>query len=315
MKTSVALCTYNGQLYLSEQLESILLQTINVDEIVVCDDSSNDDTWKILQQYQKKYPEIFRIFRNENALGIIGNFEKAINLCTGDVVFLSDQDDIWFKEKVENILDYFQKNPTDKAVFHNLLLYTENKPLEKTLWDVIEFNEAHRRKDILLKHILLFDNVITGAAFAFKKTGNFKIEKIEQELHDYYLALYFLGKKQLGVYNRCLGYYRLHSAQNVGASAETTDYQKKIHKMQNAYYKEENLVNKLKILEHGQQKLENLKSFSQIYTSLSEDLKSEIITTRNKFLQQQHFIERKKIIASWWMKKKHHIQFLDLFKL
>ena len=75
---STAIATYNGAEFLPRQLDSILTQNLPVDEIVVCDDNSTDNTWELLQEYQAKYPEIFRIFRNEKNLGVSGNFEKAV---------------------------------------------------------------------------------------------------------------------------------------------------------------------------------------------------------------------------------------------
>lgn len=314
MKTSVALCTYNGQLYLSEQLESILLQTINVDEIVVCDDSSNHDTWKILQQYQKKYPEIFRIFRNETALGIIGNFEKAINLCTGDVVFLSDQDDIWFPEKTQKIVEFFQKNPHDKAVFHNLQLYKDNHPQNKTLWESLSFDKNFRKKEFISKHILLFDNIITGAALSFRNDNNFTFKNTGTELHDYLLALHFIQQNALGIMDEILGYYRIHDLQNVGTSLEQNAYQKKISRMQDFYYKETNLAEKLRIIERGLRNNENLKQgFPELYSKNAVEFSKEIALTKQKFLHSQNFWQRKRILVSWFLQKKYKTTWSEIF--
>ena len=91
MKTSVALCTYNGEKYLREQLDSILNQTSAVDEIIVCDDRSTDNTVCILEEYQSKFPNLFFIYINEANLNSTKNFQKALNLCQNEVVFLSDQ--------------------------------------------------------------------------------------------------------------------------------------------------------------------------------------------------------------------------------
>lgn len=99
MKTSVALCTYNGEKYIKEQLDSILNQTKKVDEIIVCDDCSSDKTVEILNHYSSTNPGLFKIYINEQNLRSVKNFEKAITLCTGDIIFLSDQDDFWVNEK------------------------------------------------------------------------------------------------------------------------------------------------------------------------------------------------------------------------
>ncbi len=100
MKTSVAMCTYNGESYLDEQLQSILEQTEPIDEIVICDDGSIDKTLSIIEKFIKAGTPI-RLILNQKNLGYTRNFEKAICLCSGDIIFLADQDDIWMPEKVK----------------------------------------------------------------------------------------------------------------------------------------------------------------------------------------------------------------------
>lgn len=97
---SIALASYNGEKYLREQLDSILSQTIQDFEVVVCDDASIDSTWSILEEYKEKDSR-FRIYRNKENLGFKNNFEKAISLCKGDYIALSDQDDIWTQNHLE----------------------------------------------------------------------------------------------------------------------------------------------------------------------------------------------------------------------
>ena len=107
MPVSVAIATFNGAEFLAEQLDSIIGQSVPVTEIVVCDDNSTDNTLKILEEYRKRYPEIFKIFRNELNLGCAGNFERALMLCSGDIIFLADQDDVWLPDKVEKMVAPF----------------------------------------------------------------------------------------------------------------------------------------------------------------------------------------------------------------
>lgn len=101
---SVAMATYNGEEFIEKQLESIISQTIPVFELVICDDCSTDSTWSILCQYAKKYSFI-KIYRNETNIGCVRNFEKAIGLCSGDYIALSDQDDIWMPEHLQVLYD------------------------------------------------------------------------------------------------------------------------------------------------------------------------------------------------------------------
>ena len=104
---------------MEQQLDSILNQTVKVDEIVVCEDNSTDNTREILEKYNKSNPGLFKILHNTQNLGSNKNAEKAIQHCTGDIVFLSDHDDEWLLNKVERTLEYFEQNPQMNGVFSN----------------------------------------------------------------------------------------------------------------------------------------------------------------------------------------------------
>ena len=102
---SVAMTTCNGEKYVRKQLDSIMNQSMQVDEIVICDDCSHDRTVEIV----KEYP--VQLFVNETNLGFKQNFRKAMELCHGDYIFLCDQDDIWELNKVEKMIGVIQKHP------------------------------------------------------------------------------------------------------------------------------------------------------------------------------------------------------------
>lgn len=106
---SIAMATYNGEEFLEKQLDSILHQTIQEFEVVVCDDQSKDSTWQILKQYAKR-DKRFHIYRNEKNLGFKKNFEKAIGLTQGDYIALCDQDDIWYPRHLEILLNNIGNN-------------------------------------------------------------------------------------------------------------------------------------------------------------------------------------------------------------
>lgn len=122
---SVAIAAYNGEEFISAQLDSILNQTVEVTEIVICDDNSTDKTWDIVQSYREKYPELFKIFRNDKNSGCSGNFEKALFCCSGDIIFLADQDDVWQKNKVEKMLQPFT-DPGVLGVYSDSLIVDRN---------------------------------------------------------------------------------------------------------------------------------------------------------------------------------------------
>ena len=89
LRVSVAMCTFNGEAFVKEQLESILAQSRLPDEIVIRDDGSTDGTIDIVKQVADKHPDKFRIVQNQQKLGSCRNFELATSLATGDVIFLS----------------------------------------------------------------------------------------------------------------------------------------------------------------------------------------------------------------------------------
>ena len=97
---SVVMCTYNGENFIREQLDSILQQTVLADEIIIQDDCSTDSTYKILLEYAQKYPFI-KVYQNPKNIGINANFFDAISKAKGDYIAISDQDDIWNKYKLE----------------------------------------------------------------------------------------------------------------------------------------------------------------------------------------------------------------------
>lgn len=109
MTTSVAVCTYNGEKYIEEQLNSIIQQSIKPNQIVISDDNSSDNTVEIAKEILEKSGINYIINVNKPNLGITENFDKAFSLCTGDIIFPSDQDNVWFENYIQEFLLAFQK--------------------------------------------------------------------------------------------------------------------------------------------------------------------------------------------------------------
>ncbi|WP_207492113.1 glycosyltransferase [Aridibaculum aurantiacum] len=119
-KVSVIMCTHNGAKYVKEQLTSILHQTYPLHELLVFDDMSTDDTVEIIQETIQDYP-FAKLHRNETNLGFTKNFETAFKAATGDVIAVSDQDDVWIKEKIERMLKAWK--PEKPAIYCNSILF------------------------------------------------------------------------------------------------------------------------------------------------------------------------------------------------
>lgn len=103
MKISIAMASYNGGRHIAAQLRSFGSQTRPPDQLVICDDGSTDDTIAIVTAFAAEAPFEVVIHRNEVNLGYARNFLGAIRRCTGDLIFLSDQDDVWLDDKVATV--------------------------------------------------------------------------------------------------------------------------------------------------------------------------------------------------------------------
>ena len=220
---SVALCTYNGEKYLPEQLESIVSQSVPVHELVVCDDGSSDKTLEILQQFSNDCAFPVRIFQNTTNLGSTKNFEKCLSLCQGDILFLCDQDDAWRVDKVEKQVAYLRENPEVDAVFSNAQIIDDfSQPMQSTIWQEVEFNESSQRLWRAGKaHEILFDGfVVTGATLALRRSSLERLlpfpVHIPQLIHDAWIALALSLEGKIQFINETLVFYRMHASQQVG---------------------------------------------------------------------------------------------------
>jgi glycosyltransferase involved in cell wall biosynthesis len=126
MKISIAMTTFNGEKYLEEQLRSIAAQTRIPDELVVHDDRSEDRTVEILHDFKQSAPFPVHIVENQKTLGYTANFEAALSACKGDLIFLADQDDSWFPQKIAAMESVFQSQPELLLAIHDGELTDEN---------------------------------------------------------------------------------------------------------------------------------------------------------------------------------------------
>ncbi|MFZ5863090.1 MAG: glycosyltransferase family 2 protein [Nitrospirota bacterium] len=218
---SVALATYNGRRYLAEQLESLAAQTLTPHELVVCDDGSTDDTVAIVRAFASHAPFPVRLFLNPTALGSTKNFEQAIQRCEGDLIALSDQDDVWRLEKLERIVAAFSMSPDVGAVFTDGEVVDDSLcPLGYRLWEAVGFDAAQRRlvRDGRGLEVLLKENVVTGATAVFRSDFRKLILPIPADwMHDAWMALLISAVADLAIIPDPLIDYRQHGGQQIGA--------------------------------------------------------------------------------------------------
>lgn len=126
MRISIAMATYNGAQYIQEQLQSFVEQTRWPDELIITDDCSTDNTEAIVLDFAKVAPFTVKFYRNVQNLGYCGNFNAALMKTTGDLVFLSDQDDVWFPEKIEHMVNVAARNPKALILMNDAALTDEH---------------------------------------------------------------------------------------------------------------------------------------------------------------------------------------------
>lgn len=161
---SVCIATYNGEKYIKMQLESILSQISFKDEIIVSDDGSTDKTIHIIEKLRDKR---IKIFRNNKEKGYTKNFENAIEKSKGDYIILSDQDDIWEKNKIDICMKYLQDG-YDFVVSDAQIV---NEKLDIVLEE--SFYKFRKSKEGFLGNIIKFSYL--GCCMAFNKKVKEKI--------------------------------------------------------------------------------------------------------------------------------------------
>lgn len=217
---SVALCTCNGEPHLREQLESLRAQTRLPAELVVCDDASQDASVPIVKAFAAHAPFPVHITVNPERLGPARNFEQAIRLCQGEIIALSDQDDVWLPAKLTRLAARLSGPEAAQFVFCNAVVADDKlRPLGYTHWERLGFHPGERRLaaqrgvfPVLLKHY-----VAAGAGTAFLAPLREKLLPIPGNwLYDAWIALVASGTGASAIVDAPLQLYRQHPANLLG---------------------------------------------------------------------------------------------------
>ena len=225
---SVALCTFNGAHFISEQVASILAQSRMPDEIVLSDDGSTDSTVVIAQatvdQFRRDNPDRapeLRLLCNPVALGVTRNFEQAIAATRGDYVALCDQDDRWRFDRVELAAARFDTEP-DLLLLNTdaRLIDGDGNPLGDTLFAALAVTNHERaqiaRGDAL--RALLGRNLVTGATTMFRRTLlDAAVPFPPSWVHDEWLAVIAAATGRINFIEDTLIDYRQHGGNAIGA--------------------------------------------------------------------------------------------------
>jgi hypothetical protein len=225
MRISVALCTYNGAAHLARQLDSIAAQARRPDELVACDDGSADGTADLLRAFAGRAPFPVRVHVNPENVGSTRNFERAIGLCSGDVIALCDQDDAWLPEKLARLEAAFRDCPGAGLVVSDALLVDESlRPVGARLWDVIPFTAAQqdRAERGEAAQLLAGRNFVTGATSAFHAGLREWLLPIPPGwVHDAWVGLIAAAVAPCRLVREPLVCYRMHAGQQIGVRRQS----------------------------------------------------------------------------------------------
>ena len=208
MTISVAMATYNGERFIEEQLTSILEQTLPPDEIVVCDDSSTDATFHVVEGVLERYAVRSRVFRTSANVGVTRAFEASLGETTGHVVFLADQDDVWYPNKIEAVMNAFEQWPHSWLVIHDIDYCDAGlRPIGQSK---LERFAALGRP---------LDSYVTGMATAVKRdllNTAFPIPKTLTSSHDNWLHWIALATQTRSILHSSLAAHRRHASNATG---------------------------------------------------------------------------------------------------
>ena len=216
---SIALCTYNGAAYLEQQLETLLTQTYKNIEIIVVDDCSTDDTWNILTDFANHFQQ-FKIHQNEKNLGFVKNFEKAVTLCSGELIALCDQDDIWHPEKIALQVEAIRDNV---LIYHDSeFIHQDGSSMGKKISDRMNLYRGDEPE------AFLFFICVSGHAIMMKRELLDEALPLKQGyFHDWWLAYVATNIGSIDFIPQCLVQYRQHDKSDtnmLGISRETDNY-------------------------------------------------------------------------------------------
>lgn len=217
MTVSVVIATYNGDKYLNSQLNSITNQSTLPDEIIIVDDCSSDKTKTVIASFIKELPDSISVKFIENSvnLGVVKTFKKGIQSARMDLVFLSDQDDVWRKDKIEIIKDVFNSNKDINLVSHAYKILDESENyLSKRIYPYSTSKKVELRSLVKI-------NRFPGCTYAFKRLMLLPaIKGISDKvyIHDWYLALIATAQNRMYYLNFPLIKYRIHSNNTIGVN-------------------------------------------------------------------------------------------------
>jgi glycosyltransferase involved in cell wall biosynthesis len=207
IKVSVAMITYNHEMYIAQAIEGVLIQRIKFKiELIIGDDCSTDNTSKIVKEYAQKYPETIKDSYNPLNLGMMGNAIKTLKECKGEYIALCEGDDYWTDpHKLQKQVDFLEANKDFAICHHNMqIIYDDGR--EPILSNPRNQNQITTIDDLAL------GNYIYTASCIFRNglIGEFPAWFKESQVGDYLLHMLNAQYGKIRYFPEVMGVYRVH---------------------------------------------------------------------------------------------------------
>ena len=216
---SVIIATYNGEKYIAEQLRSVFLQTTPADEVLIFDDCSSDGTVETLKIFIKENNcEHWSVAVNDRNKGYCKNFLEACKKASGDIIFLCDQDDVWYSQKIEKMISVMDSHAEISALCCSCECIDGNGakiPTPQNIGTVFDGDDGSI--EYFTPERFVGRSFIRGCSVCFRKELMRYIEPLELKgllSHDWLITFTATLTKKCAVYNKVLMSYRCHGNNN-----------------------------------------------------------------------------------------------------
>ena len=267
---SVAMASYNGEKFIKKQLISLLNQTTKIDEIIICDDCSTDNTVQIIKNIQSLYKDFnIQLFINKENVGYKKNFKNVLSKCKGNYIFLCDQDDVWKKNKVEKMVSIMKADKKIKVLASSYELIDSNDNIIQSSTNLYKsYVSSHSLKCISFEELIV-GNSFQGCSLCITPEINDKFQKCFDIYfhHDWLINLYASEIRGMYYVNEALFQYRIHENNAIGLAG-----------LSNVDYDVKSLEGRLKTAKDCLNNLEHL-----------EKVDSEVITNVHNYSRYKEF--------------------------
>lgn len=261
-KIDILMATYNGEKYIREQIDSILSQTYSNFNLIISDDASSDNILNILDEYENK-DERVKVFKQNQNVGVISNFEFLLNKVENEFFMFADQDDIWEEDKIEKSINELKNEDVD-LVYTDLKVVDENlNEISNSYWKVKNFEKKVYKYNNF--ESLYLNNYITGCTILCKSKWIKEILPLPKStkyvIHDYWLSLIVSMNGKIKYIAEPTIKYRQHKQNSIGSKRKSDEI--------NDFDKIRKMFIKVK-KEHFEVFINNNEKFNEKYKKLNE---------------------------------------------